>query len=176
MSNQTQSSAHNVLEDPLSGATRSTKRSLIVFSCIAVLVVLTGVSPDEVSVFGLKFPGLTLSILNGGILTLLALSIITFLIYGFSDFFRFRHRLDVYNHCRANDINKGVHNDPNSYEAQQQKYYEEEFIQITGYKPFEIPHRPTKILIAVRISLDLIIPFAFGLIAMALFIFKHLLK
>lgn len=173
---KTQASAHNALEDPLSGSTRSAKRSLIVFSCIAILIVLTGVRPDEVSVFGLKFPGLTLPILNSGILILLTLSIFTFFVYGLSDYYRFRHRLDVYDLCRAGDADEAIHTNPDSYETQTQQHHDDEFMQMTGYQPFEIPHRPTKALISVRLILDLIAPLLFGVASIGVFLFKHVLS
>lgn len=175
MSAITQISAHNALDDPLSGSTRSTKRSLVVFSSIALLIVLTGVRPEEVSVFGLRFPGLTISILNGGLLILLGLSIFTFIVYGLSDFFRFRHRMDIYNRCRAGDADKAIHTNPDSCEAQSQQHYEDEFMQMTGYRPFEISHRPTMALTAARLTLDLILPLVFGVVCMLLFIVKHVI-
>jgi hypothetical protein len=173
---KTQTSAHDALEDPLSGSTRSTKRSLVVFSSIAMLIVLTGIRPEEVSVFGLKFPGLTLPIFNGALLILLFLNICTFLVYGLSDYFRFKHRLDVYNFCRASDADEAIHTDRSSYEAQHQEHLKQEFLQMTGYRPFEIQHRPTKTLVVVRISLDLVAPFLFGVISFALYLFMHVLQ
>ena len=173
MSRKTQESAHNALEDPLSGSTRSTKRLLFVFSSICLLIVLTGVSPNAVSVFGLQFPGLTLSILNVGLLILLSLTLVTFVVYGVSDYFRFRHRLDVYNLSRAGDIDSAIHANPNDYDEMTRDHYEEEFRQMTGYRPFEIPHRPTKTLVLFRFILDMLLPLLFGLASLILFLVCH---
>ena len=176
MTAETQASAHNALEDPLSRSTRSAKRLMLVLSCIGFLIVLTGVRPDEVSVFGLKFPGLNLAVLNCGLLILLMVSIFSFCIYGLSDFFRFRHRLDVYNRWRASDIEDAMSTDPNSYKEQERQFYEEEFERNTGYKPYEIPHNPTKRLIYLRIFIDLLLPVAFGVLSLVLFIWCHVLE
>lgn len=175
MTGKTQASAHNALEDPLSRSTRSAKRLMLVLSCISFLIVLTGVRPDEVSVFGLKFPGLNLSVLNYGLLTLLVVSIFSFCVYGLSDFFRFRHRLDVYNRSRAHEMDWAISTDPNSYEEQTRQFYEEEFERLTGYKPYEIPHHPTKLLIYTRIGIDLLLPVALGVLSLVLFISLHIL-
>ena len=175
MSTETQTSAHDVLDDPLGGSTRSAKRLMLVFSCISLLIVFTGVSPDEVSVFGLKFPGLTLSVFNTGLLWMFGISIFSFIIYGTSDFFRHKRRLDVYNHCRANDVDSAILTDPASYEAQEQQFHEDEFTQMTGYKSFEIPHAPTKVLVFLRLSIDLYFPVIFAVFCFILFIIRHVI-
>lgn len=66
-----------------------------------------------------------------------------------------------------------MHTNPDSYDARTHQHYEDEFIQMTGYRSFEIPHSPTKTLVAVRITLDLIAPLLFGVASMLLFVFKH---
>ena len=175
MTTETQASAHNVLEDPLSRSTRSAKRLMLVLSCISFLIVLTGVRPDEVSVFGLKFPGLNLSVLNYSLLTLLVVSIVSFFVYGLSDFFRFWHRLDVYNRSRAHEIDRAISTDPNSDEEQKRRFWEKEFEEITGYKYFEIPHGPTKALTNARVFIDFLLPMAFGVLSLVLFISLQIL-
>ena len=173
MNIKTQASAHNALEDPLSGATRSSKRFMLIFASIALLIVMTGVTPDEVGVFGLKFPGLTLTVLNNGLIAILALSIFTFFVYSLSDYYRFRHKLNVYDRCRAVDMDSAIHTNPTLEEAMKQKFHEEEFEQMTGYKPYEIPHRPTMSLIYTRWILDCVAPLGFAVVSVVLFLVFH---
>ncbi len=175
MSAQTQTSAHDLLDDPLSSSTRSAKRLMLVFSCISLLIVFTGVSPDEVSVFGLKFPSLTLSVFNKGLLWLFGISIFSFIVYGTSDFFRHRRRLDVYNRCRANDADSASLTDPASYEAQKDQFHEDQFLRMTGYRSFEIPHAPTKALVYLRLVIDLFAPIIFALFCFVFFIIEHVM-
>ena len=173
MSATTQASANDILGDPLSGATRSSKRLMLVFSCISLLIVFTGVTPDEVGVFGLKFPGLTISLLNTGLLWIFAISIFSFLVYGISDLLRYRHRIDVYKQCRARDMDAKISTDPSSYEAQQTRFYEQEFEGMTGYKPFNIPHAPAKVLVYLRGFLDFGAPALFAIFCYIYFILRH---
>ena len=144
---------------------------MLFFSCISILIVFTGVSPEEVGVFGLRFPGLTLSILNNGLIILLAYNILSFFFYGLSDFLRFRHRLGAYASFRAlelYDVMEGLSPD-------KEEHFADELKSVTGYKGSEIPLHRIKALLSVRVVIDLLFPLVFGVLSLVLFICLHVL-
>lgn len=149
---------------------------MYIFSSITILIVFTGVNPDKFSVFGLEFPDLNLSVLNGVLLFLLGYSIVVFFVYGLSDYFRFRHRFDVYNIFWATGAYNAMSEDPGSYNVQQRQSDQEDLESMTGHKPLEIPFRRMKAFMYIRVAIiDLIFPLVIGVVSMVLFILLHVL-
>jgi len=64
MEETTKKAAFELLRDPLSSVTRATRKTLFVLSSICILVAYTGVVPDEASILGFKFSGLTQNAIN----------------------------------------------------------------------------------------------------------------
>ena len=170
---KTQESARDALEDPFSKSTRSAKRVMLVFSCITLLIIKTGVSIDEFSVLGLKFPGLTVSNLYNGLLIILVYSILVFFASGLADCYKHRRKRDIYNiNWASEDYNQ---DNPNSSEAQEQSHWEEDFKRHTGYKPLKIPHPAIIGLIFCRLAIEFLIPLVFGILCLGLFFWLRVL-
>ncbi len=167
MSVTSDSSAYDLLGDPLSSVTRSTKRNLYVFTTLCILIVYTGVIPDETSVLGFKFPGLTESVINWGLFFLGSFNFISFSVHLWSDYFRYRHKRDLYDKSVANENFNAITTDPD--QATEKNHDMNEFKSMTGYTDYKIPKRLTKLLAQFKIFLDFIFPLLFGLTGLTTF-------
>lgn len=150
--------AFDLLGDPLSSVTRSTKKTLFVFASLCCLVGYTGILPDEASVFGFKFPGLTQNAIEIALLTLLLYSYVSFLIHLTSDCFRYRIAYDRYSLSRSMDISNSMF-PPD----EEEEYRESEFRRETGYSEQNVPHRLTMTISIVKLAVDVVLPVVFGL-------------
>jgi hypothetical protein len=157
--------AFELLGDPLSSVTRATKKSLLVFSTLCFLIGLTGVVPDEFSILSFKFPGLTESLLNTALLSLVIYSYLNFLLHLVSDFLRYRIASDHYLRARACAMGDSMMTPPDV----EDDYRESEFKMRTGYKEQRVPHLATSLVTRVKLIFDFLFPLVFGLIAMIYF-------
>jgi hypothetical protein len=169
MEENTKKAAFELLGDPLSSVTRATRKTLFVLSSICILVGYTGVVPDEASILGFKFPGLTQNLINYTLFVLVCYSFISFTVHLCSDFFRHRIALDRYSLSRASDAIASMY-PPDD----EQDYHDSEFRRETGYVEKHVPHSLTKTLVFAKIGLDFIFPVVFGLLAIFYFFIKRL--
>lgn len=164
MDEASKKAAFELLGDPLSSVTRATKKSLYVFSSLCILIGFTGVVPDEATVLGFKFPGLTQSVINFSLLALAFYSYLNFVLHLVSDFLRYQIASDRYNLARASDM-IGSMAPPDDG----QDHYDSEFRRETGYIEKRIPHWLTTLMIRLKLAFDFIIPLVFGLASITYF-------
>lgn len=168
MDDASKKAAFELLGDPLSSVTRATKKSLFVFSSLCILIGFTGVVPDEASVLGFKFPGLTQSVINLSLLALAIYSYLNFVLHLVSDFLRFRIASDRYDLSRASDmINSMVPPDD------EQDFHEAEFRRQTGYIERHVPHWATKLITRLKLFFDFLFPLSFGFGSILYFCIKR---
>lgn len=164
MDERSKKAAFELLGDPLSSVTRATKKSLYVFSSLCMLIGFTGVVPDEATVLGFKFPGLTQSVINLSLLALATYSYLNFVLHLVSDFLRYRIASDRYNLARASDmIDSMVPPDD------EQDFRDAEFRRETGYIEKNVPNWATSLVIRLKLGFDFMFPLSFGLISIVYF-------
>jgi hypothetical protein len=168
MEEQRKKTAYDLMGDPLSSATRSIKKSLYVFSSLCALIGFTGVIPDEASVIGVKFPGLTQNVINFTLLTLATYNYIYFVIHAFSDFLRYRIASERYNRAHANFIQATMvpYDDEQDFE-------EREFRRETGYSEIVTPYWLLKWVVSLKFVFDFGFPLLVGIISIGYFYFKR---
>jgi hypothetical protein len=168
MNDSTKKAAQELLADPLSSITRTSKKSMFVFASLCCLISFTGVAPDEASILGFKFPGLTPSLIRWVLLLLLLHSYITFLIHLVPDYLRHRVLTDRYNFALALEIDAAASTPPD----EAADFHENEFRSMTGYKEQTVSPRVTKATNFAKLALDFAFPVIFGLLSLAYFFFK----
>ncbi|WP_411825463.1 hypothetical protein [Luteolibacter sp. AS25] len=158
MSNDTQKAAYDLLSDPLSSVTRATKKTLFIFATLCCLVGYTGVIPEEASVFGFRFPGLTPSVIELALFVLLFYSFISFAVHLASDWCRSRIVSNRYSLARGIDAVNSM-SPPDDEEGFHARQFELE----SGHTDKSVSHGATKSLGIIKLVLDFYFPLVFGL-------------
>lgn len=159
--------AYEALGDPLSSATRSAKKTVYVFATLCVLVAYTGVVPQDPSIAGFRFPGLTEDVIRYALLLLTIFSLISFLSGLIPDILRYIHLVDAYKLRRAGEIDDAIHTDP--YTAHEEEFREREFESKTGYKPPKVPEWLIVWSQRLRFFLDSVFPVIYAVGGLAYF-------
>ena len=170
MNATTKKLAYEFLGDPLSSVTRATKRALFVFSVIGLLVGYTGVLPEDASVFGFKFPGLTQTFVELSLFALLVYHFIIFIIYIVSDLARFRIARDKYSQSMAIEVSDATSTPPDDEE----EFNKDEFRRDTGYVEEFVPHSLIITVGRLKLIFDFAFPLVFGLGSIVYFFSKRL--
>ena len=155
---------YELLSDPFRSSTQSTKRFLYALSIFSGLVAYTGVMPSTPRVLGFEFPGMTEQLAFWIIFVLSLFTLISFTVYFISDFVGYLYLKDRANLKNAYQIDSEIYTDP--YDRDHQEQINEDFQAETGYKPLEISSNVPLILSIVRVFIDGVIPFLFGLTAL----------
>ncbi len=166
------SAAHDLLGDPLSPVTRSTKRSLYTFTLLMMLITYTGVVSGEASILGFNFPGLTKGLIQWGLFCLSLFSYITYFVHAGSDFFRYKHKKDIYELKIAQEIDSHIVPD-DAYLMAREDHMAEEFREMTGYTDYEMPIKTTKYLSEIKLLVDFWVPVVFGAVGLIYFLWDY---
>lgn len=157
--------AQDLLADPLSAVTRTAKKSMFVCASLCLLIGHTGILPEEATILGFKFPGLTPTLISWLLLILLFYSYTTFVIHLISDFLRHKIILDRYSLAVALDVHDACSSPPN----EEDDYHEQEFCEVTGYKERAVSPSIAKATNNAKIALEFIFPILFGLYSLIYF-------
>jgi hypothetical protein len=167
MDDASKKAAFELLGDQLSSVTRSTKKSLFIFSSLCLLIGFTGIAPEEASVLGFKFPGLTQSFIKLALLAVASYSYLSFLLYLLSDYLRFRIARDRYDLARAYDMISSM-----APPDDEREYHDTEFGRETGYIEKHVPHWVIKVIFRIKFFFDFLFPLSFGLVSIVYFYIK----
>lgn len=165
--------ANELLSESLSGSTRSDRRLVLVYSTICLLIAYTGIIPDEPSVLGFIFPGLTETIIYWGLFALALFTYVCFVTRLASDYQRYRFLKDKVEQRSASDLHDAMYTTPE--EVAYQEHDKEEFERDTGYKPFAVSDSSVKRLASFRLLLDCWVPLSYGAVALLIFALMRLL-
>lgn len=168
MKDSTKKAAQELLADPLSSVTRSAKKSMFVFASLCSLISYTGVVPEEATILGFKFPGLTPFLIRWVLLLLLVHSYVSFLIHLVADYLRHRILTDRYNLAVAYDVDEACSTPPNH----EKEHFETEFRDMTGYREQTVSPTVTKATNFARVALDFGFPVLFGFSSLIYFFYK----
>jgi hypothetical protein len=170
MNDSTKKAAHELLADPLSSVTRSAKKSMFVFASLCCLISFTGVVPEEASILGFKFPGLTPALIRWVLLLLLVHSYTSFLIHLVADYLRHRILTDRYNLAMAHEVDEACFTPPDD----EKEHFESIFRYMTGYRKQTTSTKVTKAASFARVALDFGFPVLFGFSSLIYFFYKLL--
>ncbi len=168
MNDSTKKAARELLADPLSSVTRSAKKSMFVFASLCCLISYTGVVPEEATILGFKFPGLTPLLIRWVLLLLFVHSYVSFLIHLVADYLQHRILTDRYNLAVAYEIDEACSTPTND----EDEYFESEFRGLTGYREQKVPPMVTKATNFARVTLDFGFPVVFGFTSLIYFFYK----
>jgi hypothetical protein len=155
-----------LLFDQLSPVTRSAKKTMLVFASLSCLISFTGVVPEEATILGFKFPGLTPSLIRWVLLILLVHSYLSFIIHLIPDYLRSQTILDDYNRVFAVGY---LNSQTQSYEEDER---DRELRDYGNYKEPKNFLKWTKLASFGRLALDFGFPTAFGLFSLVYFFLK----
>jgi hypothetical protein len=168
MKDPTKKAAQELLADPLSSVTRSAKKSMFVFASLCCLISYTEVVPDEATILGFKFPGLTPLLIRWVSLLLLVHSYVTFLIHLVADYLRHRILTDRYNRAVSDEMDEACSTPPDDDE----EHFDSEFRRLTGYREQAVSPTVTKATNFARVVLDFGFPILFGFSSLIYFFYK----
>ena len=159
--------AFHLLGDALSSVTRASRRNVIIFSTLCLLAANTGISPSNISIPFFKFETLSEQFVVWGLLAFSLTSYFSFLINAWSDFLHFKYRIHKHDLQIAHDIDSAISGPP----SDEKLYHYNMFVENTGYKPYSIPAKSTKILKYLKTVLDFVFPLILGLISNLIYIY-----
>jgi hypothetical protein len=168
MKDSTKNAAQELLADPLSSVTRSAKKSMFVFASLCCLISYTGVVPEEATILGFKFPGLTPQLIRWVLLLLLVHSYISFLIHLLADYLRHRILTDRYNLAVAHEVEEACSTPPND----EDEHSKSEFRGLTSYREQAVSPTVTKATNFAKVVLDFGFPVSFGFSSLIYFFYK----
>jgi len=151
--------------DPLGILARKERRALLIMSVIAFAIVKAGLVPTEISVFGIKAEAINPPAIFWLIALVVLYFLVSFLLHAFPDFFawwarynKWRHEQNVEAWQYEAEFGSEIHeSDPGQPS--------EEFMK--SFQKYANPHRMSMRMVLVRaFSLDLIIPYVVGVIAL----------
>jgi hypothetical protein len=169
MNDSTKKAAQELLADPLSSVTRTAKKSMFVFASLCCLISYTGIVPEEATILGFKFPGLTPILIRWALFLLLFYSYLTFFVYLVADYLRHRILLDRYKLALAQEMDEVVSTPPDD----ERDHFQHEFRDLTGYRETTVHYGFTKATDFGRVVLDFAFPVIYGL-ASAIYFFYRL--
>lgn len=152
--------AFELLADPLSSSTRTTKRYLYLFSGLCLIFSYTGVIPDSPRLLGFKLPDLSGVMLLWGLVGLTAFNLVSFLAALIPDYIRYRLTMDAFALQKARIVDDSIHTGP--YDEQERDHYEQEFCSMTGYRAYQASEKLTLGITRFRFALDFIVPLLFA--------------
>lgn len=141
---------------------------MFVFASLCCLISYTGVVPEDATILGFKFPGLTQPLIRWVLLLLLVHSYVSFLIHLVADYLRYRILTDRFNLAVAHELDDACSTPPDDAA----EYYESEFRGLTGYREQAVSPTVTKATNFARVALDFVFPALFGLSSLIYFFCK----
>ena len=155
-----------LLEDCLSSVARSAKRNLLLFSSLCLVVSTSKIDPTSLKVPFLNTKALAEQYIIYGLVIFLIYGFVSFLCHAAADYFKFRHKRDVYEQAVARLRDSAINTPPDK----EQQYYDEEFEEQTGYKSFYMPSDTIKLIGYTKIFIEFVFPVAYGISALILII------
>ncbi len=166
-SQETNQVATELFIDTLSFATKSAKKSLLIFATLSFIVSTSKIESGDFQIPFLRTENITKEYIVFGLFLFLIYSLINFIINASADYFKFKHKKDVYTQTLS--IKNYAENTPPN---PQEEYLNQEFEDETGYKSYNIPPIATQIIFYSKLLIDFAIPILYGIFSLFLFIKK----